>query len=106
MRKNLKWLVAVVLMAAFLGGCAYAVAPVSGGLYTGVRGPWTATGQGTALQVGTASCYSLLGMVAVGDASIEAAAKSGNITKIHHVDHETVSLLGIYAKFTTYVYGE
>ena len=106
MRKNLRWLVAVVLMAAFLGGCAYAVAPVTGGLYTGVRGPWTATGQGTALQVGTSSCYSLLGLVAVGDASIEAAAKNGNITKIHHVDHESMSVFGVYSTYKTIVYGE
>lgn len=48
----------------------------------------------------------MLGLVATGDASIEAAAKAGGITKIHHVDFENFSILGIYATFTTVVYGD
>jgi len=43
---------------------------------------------------------------ATGDASISAAAASGGISRIHHVDHETLNILGIYAKYTTVVYGE
>jgi hypothetical protein len=42
----------------------------------------------------------------MGDASISAAAQNGGITRIHHVDHETMNILGIYAKYTTIVYGE
>ncbi len=94
------------VLAAFLGGCAVAHTPVTGFLYTGVKGPVTATGSTGYSQVGEASCYSLLGLVGIGDASINAAAKKGNITTINHVDHRTTSLLGIFAKFTTIVYGE
>ena len=49
---------------------------------------------------------------AVGDsaaddtASIQAAMKNGGIKKIHHVDYEVKHFLGIYAEFTTVVYGE
>jgi TRL-like protein family len=32
--------------------------------------------------------------------------RNGGITQIHHVDHETTSILGVYAKYITIVYGE
>jgi hypothetical protein len=32
--------------------------------------------------------------------------RNGGITRIHHVDHETSNILGVYAKYTTIVYGE
>jgi hypothetical protein len=41
-----------------------------------------------------------------GDASISAAMQNGGITRIHHVDHETQNILGIWAKHTTTVYSE
>jgi len=43
---------------------------------------------------------------ASGDASIDSAMKAGNITKVHHVDCETFSILGLYATYKTIVYGE
>ena len=57
-------------------------------------------------KAGSAKCKSYLGLVAVGDCSIEAAARAAGITEIHHVDYETLSVLGIYAEFVTIVYGE
>jgi len=59
-------------------------------------------------KVGKASCVSWFGMVASGDASIEAAAKDGGITKISHVDWKVVSDIpvGIKTIYTTTVYGE
>lgn len=41
-----------------------------------------------------------------GDASIAAAMREGNITRVHHVDSESMNILGIYARYTTKVYGE
>jgi len=32
--------------------------------------------------------------------------KNGGITRIHHIDYETLGILGVYAKYTTIVYGE
>jgi len=31
---------------------------------------------------------------------------AGGITKVHHVDCKVQNILGIYAKYTTIVYGE
>jgi hypothetical protein len=45
-------------------------------------------------------------VVSRGDASISAAMKNGGITKIHHVDSEEFSVLGLYCTETTRVYGE
>jgi hypothetical protein len=76
-------------------------------LYTEVKAPLAATQQQTApTKVGTAECTSILGLVSTGDASIEAAAKNGGITKIHHVDYESKNILGIFGKFTTIVHGD
>jgi hypothetical protein len=56
--------------------------------------------------MGTSVATSILGLIATGDASIEAAAKAGGISKIHHVDYQAMSILGLYSTFTTVVYGE
>jgi len=57
-------------------------------------------------KVGESSASGILGIVGVGDASLEAAMKNGGITKIHHVDHKVMSILCLYVKYTTIVYGE
>ena len=41
-----------------------------------------------------------------GDASIKAAMDNGGIKKIHHVDYKTTTVLFLYTKQTTIVYGE
>jgi hypothetical protein len=57
-------------------------------------------------KVGTATSRSYLALVAVGDSSIDAAARDGGITKINHVDWKVKSMLGIIGEYTTTVYGE
>ena len=97
----------ICVVCLTLTGCAAAVhSPVTGLLVTNVKGPLTATGKsGTALKSGSSEATSVLGLVASGDASIRAAALAGGITEIHYVDYHSASFLGIYAKFTTTVYG-
>lgn len=99
-------LAGVAAAAMILTGCASAMSPVSGGLYMSVKGPLAISPQPGMSKTGTASASSILGLIAMGDASIEAAAKAGGITKIHHVDYESTNILGLYATFTTVVYGE
>lgn len=41
-----------------------------------------------------------------GNCSIKEAMEKGGISKIHHVDYKTKSILGIVASQTTIVYGE
>ena len=47
-----------------------------------------------------------VGLIATGDASIDAAKKHGSITKVSSVDHSSTRILGYYAKFCTVVTGE
>ena len=104
-------LVSLVLIICFCScvmsyGCAGVMAPVNGAIYTSVKAPQSATNAAEYSKLGTSSCTSVLGIVATGDASIKAAMENGKIAKIHHVDCKSMSVLGLFAKFTTYVYGE
>ena len=97
---------AFLAVALMVSSCAVVRSPVIGGLYTDVKAPLAVTGNSGSSKVGTAEATSILGLVATGDASIETAAKSAGITKIHHVDEYAYSVLGIFAKYTIFVYGE
>jgi len=106
MKKIIGCLLLVMFSAGSFMGCAMVTAPVNGGLYTDLKAPVTATSNTGSAKVGTGECTTILGMIAMGDCSISAAMKNGNITKIHHVDHDAMSVLFIYAKYTIKVYGE
>ena len=102
----------VVIYATLLGmlglmsGCAIVASPVAGGLYTQVKAPLTADPGASSSKVGTAMAKSILGLVAIGDASIDAAMKNGGIRRINHVDYESKSILFFYGEFKVIVYGE
>jgi hypothetical protein len=76
-----------------------------GVIYTSVMIPTAATSNEVGTKVGKSQAMSILGIYAGGDASIDAAAKDGNIKKISHVDTERFGVLGIYYRQTTMVYG-
>ena len=78
----------------------------SGAIYTAVTEGVTATSNNLGSKVGTANATGVLGLVAVGDDSIQKAAKSAGITKISHIDAHKMSVLGLFAQYTLYVYGE
>ena len=94
-----------VTCAALLSGCAIAHAPVTAPLTLNQRGPVSAGTAAGQAKVGRATAVGII-MYATGDASISAAMANGGITRVHHVDHETLNLFGIYARYTTIVYGE
>ena len=48
----------------------------------------------------------ILGLVTIGDASINAAARAGGITRISHVDRRQTSILGVISTYETIVHGE
>lgn len=77
-----------------------------GALYTGVTEGMLATSNTVGTKVGTSSSVGVLGIVAVGDASIQKAAKEAGITKISHVDVKKTGVLGLFAQYQTIVYGE
>ncbi len=90
---------------AFFAGCSTASSPVLGAIYSDVKGPITSTTNKKGSKEGKAVCTSILGIVAWGDCSIEAARKTSNITNISTVDHETFNVLGIYSTYTTIITG-
>lgn len=59
-----------------------------------------------AKKIGTSSCTGILGIVAFGDCSVEAAAKDGKIKRIKSVSHDTTNILYIYSNYSTTVKGE
>ena len=106
MKRIIGCLLLVIFSTGSFMGCAMVVAPVTGGLYTDLKVPVTATSNTGSAKVGTGECTSILGLFAIGDCSISGAMKNGNITKIQHVDYDAMSILWIYAKYTIKVYGE
>ncbi len=100
-------LLTLVGAVSVLTGCVGVQSPVGmGSIYTSVKAPVAATSNEACSKTGTASCVNVLGVVATGDASITAACKNAGITKIHHVDHQSFSVLGVYSKYSTIVKGE
>ena len=97
---------AVLCLLLTTTGCYIVDSPVRGWVYTDVKwaGP-VGDASGKAKQ-GSAEAMSVLGLVATGDCSIEAAASKGGVTKIHHVDFHSWNILGIVGRLTTTVYGE
>ena len=93
-------------------GCAgIAVTPVSpppGLLYSNYRAPLDTGLESTivGLKEGTASVESILGLITTGDASRRKAMENGDIQICYFADYEFRNILGIYAKYTTRVYGD
>ncbi len=102
----MKHYIILVLVAAMATSCAMVKSPLTGVIYTGLKGPIMVTSNNLGSKVGMAEAQSILGAIAIGDASIQTAAKSAGITKISHVDYEGFSVLGIFASYKVYVYGE
>jgi hypothetical protein len=99
-------LLGAVLVSA--NGCAYAAGGngvALGGLYSGYQ-MGGQVGAGTGTKTGEACAMSILGAVALGDASLSAAKTAGGITKVAHVDHDNMGVLGIYAETCTIVVGD
>jgi hypothetical protein len=96
----------VFALVLITGATGCARFPIGGGLYTGVSQPVSATAQ-LSMKRGEACSMSVLGLIATGDASIEAARKAGGIRSISTVDEQvTVILMGLYASACTVVHGK
>ncbi len=55
---------------------------------------------------GTTKAVSILGLVAWGDSSVEAAAKNAGIQQIDHIDAKLFNVLWVYSEYETTVYGK
>lgn len=96
----------LVFVVVVMSSCAVGKAPIAGLAYTDIKDGLAVISNTGASKVGTAKAVGYVGLVATGDASIEAAAKEAGITRIQHVDYQTKSILGLYTTYTTIVYGQ
>ena len=103
----------VVLLAVFMAGCAGLGAPaqhVPGFLFSDTKTPaWDLnvnTNGDSTTKIGRAMCQSVLGLIATGDCSIDAAKKNGGIIRVTSVDFEVKNFLGVYTEYTTKVSGQ
>ena len=97
----------IAATAALLSGCA-GYTP-KGILLTDITLPSAvadASAKVDSLKVGKSQCKDVLGLVAQGDASIAAAMKNGNITKVHFIDWKANNILGLIGTYECTVYGE
>ena len=101
----LKKLVVVAVATIGFTSCASMRAPLAGGIYTDTQSGLSATSNQAGNRVGEACATSILGLVATGDASIEAARRNGGITMITSADESVMGILGIYAKYCSVVRG-
>ncbi|MCC8088306.1 MAG: TRL-like family protein [Rikenellaceae bacterium] len=102
MKKMLLFLVSTAVLCS----CGVTKSPVLGLAYTDVTSGKEVTSNELATRVGKSTATGILGLVATGDASYQTAAKNAGITKITHVDEYNYTILGIYTKYETIVYGE
>ncbi len=112
----MKRLLVVALLAAIcvgaMSGCGAYIAMGGGGaLYQDTKAPlnevsYWGPSTNTAAKKGEASYTSILGLIATGDASLKEAMESGGITKVHHIDQQVTSILGIISTYKIIVYGE
>ncbi|MEG1611961.1 MAG: TRL-like family protein [Alistipes sp.] len=102
----MKKLFSLAFVAFLFTGCAAVKTPVAGMFYTNVKDGLSVTGNTGSSKVGTATVKGYVGLVSMGDASIQTAAKEAGITRIHHVDYESKSYVGVYNAYTIIVYGE
>jgi TRL (tRNA-associated locus)-like protein len=101
---------AILSLTTFLSSCATMFGPGPGVLYTHLKGPIAVTAESNdhgSNGCGEASAIVVFGIVAIGDASIEAAKRQGSMhperVKVTHIDYEWHEVLGI-GRFKVRVY--
>jgi hypothetical protein len=100
MTKNL---IGIVALSLLVSGCA-SFYP-AGFIYTEAKMGVQANGK-KGPKTGKACIRSVLGIVATGDASVQAAMNDGNITRINTVDYEVKNILGFTGEYCIVVSGE
>ena len=101
-------IVAILILAlvciGVLGGCQTVASPVLGIYMQNVKYPLDAGTPRVGKKEGKACATSYLGVFAIGDASIKAAAAEGRITKIDSVEADVTNLV-VIGTFCTIVRG-
>lgn len=100
--------IALILSTLALVNCASVGSRMGMGLfYTNVKDYTNVEFENVGTSKAGKSCgTNILGLVAMGNTSIDAAKKKGGITKVATVDFEGTSILGIYSTVCLVVRGE
>lgn len=107
-------LIMAILALALLtvSGCVMQSAPVippPGMIFTSYEAPLDLDFRETpaeGLRKGESSIINVLGLITVGDGGSENAARTGNISRVHYADYSFMSVLGVFSRYSTIVYGE
>jgi|YNPMSStandDraft_2_1061718.scaffolds.fasta_scaffold29721_2 hypothetical protein len=102
MKKTLTFFTLSMLLLAL--NCATPGFGPIGVLFTSAKIGTYGTGK-PASKTGESCAFSVLGLIAIGDASVEAAKSRGGINDVSYVDYEIFNVLGLYAKLCTMVRG-
>jgi hypothetical protein len=103
---KLKFCLLMLMTTSILMGClAGARGPVRAAIQI-ADGGISASDKVTYTKQGEATCVSILGWFGFGDCTIKTAAANAGVDEITNVDSKTVSILGMYASYTTVVYGK
>lgn len=104
-QKNIRrWLpVCLLSTTLFLGACT-GFGPQGALITSTTLGVYASETGGS--KTGKACTYSILGLVAFGDGSVENATKDSGIKKVRAIDLSGFSLLGLYAHLCTVVTGD
>ena len=106
----MKKYLSIAIVMLLLTGCTTApFMPSTGALYSDTKAPLSLEYHNTDMgrKVGQASAHSFIGLFAFGDASVQSAAKDGEIKVIKHTDYEFTNVFfGLFTKTTVYVYGD
>lgn len=94
-----------VLVGLTSAGCQIVASPMAGALFGETKYGFVATDASAANKEGKACGSSILGLVAQGDASVQAAKAAGGVNTVASVDHYAKNILGIYGEWCTIVRG-
>ena len=111
MKHSLFLLLAAVICLGVVGCNLYntPVMPPQGWIVSNIKAPLSPNNQGIAVtssKQGMAEVENYLGIISVGDCSIEEATKDAGIKTINYVDYEYFNVLGVYQRFAVKVYGD
>lgn len=94
----------LMVLAISFGGCM--VHPLVGTLYTDVTFHAGDYEQMIGKKSARACSTNILGIIAVGDASVVKAAKGGGISKVTSVDYKMTNILGLFGSYCVVITGE
>lgn len=110
MKKAVIFTALIAIATLSLVGCVRApFVPPQGMAFSQTSAPLDVDYNNTQLagmKKGSAEVNTILGLVAIGDASSKAAAENGGISTIVHADYDYFNVLGVYQRTTVTVYGK